>query len=80
MTQPPNFSIHEAAQWLGVSARTVYRLSQSGRLPGFKVGNQWRFSQELLERWAADQVTMGWLKRGVSARSLRRPTAGEEPT
>ncbi len=62
MTVKPNLAITEAARWLGVSLRTVYRLVQHGKLPGFKVGRQWRFSQEALERWAADQMTVGWLR------------------
>ncbi len=62
MTDTPNLAIMEAARWLGVSLRTVYRLVQQGKLPGFKVGRQWRFSQEALERWAADEMTVGWLR------------------
>ncbi len=62
MTGKPNWSVEEAARWLGVSLRTVYRLAQRGTLPSFKVGGQWRFSQEALERWVADQMTVGWLR------------------
>ena len=62
MPEKPNLSVEEAARWLGVSMKTVYRLAHVGTLPSFKVGGQWRFSLELLERWAADQMTVGWLK------------------
>jgi excisionase family DNA binding protein len=55
-------SIGEVAKRLGVNATTVYRLAQRGRLPGFKVGSQWRFSGDQLDLWVADQVTIEWLK------------------
>lgn len=55
-------SIEEVAKRFGVNTTTVYRMAQRGILPGFKMGSQWRFSQELLETWIADQVTVEWLK------------------
>ncbi len=55
-------SIEKVAKRLSVNPTTVYRLAQKGRLPGFKVGSQWRFSLEQLEYWVADQVTIEWLK------------------
>ena len=57
MMGKPNLSVEEAARWLGVSLRTVYRLAQRGTLPSFKVGGQWRFSQELLNEWIRDRVS-----------------------
>ena len=50
-------SVEEVAQRFGVTASTVYRLAQRRVLPGFKVGGQWRFSQQMLEAWVADQVS-----------------------
>jgi len=55
-------TVEEVAGRFGVNPTTVYRLAQRGTLPGFKVGNQWRFSQEMLELWVADQMTMERLK------------------
>ena len=55
-------SVHDVAKHFGVTPTTVYRLVQRGGLPAFKVGNQWRFSVEMLESWVADQVTVEWLK------------------
>lgn len=36
------FNPEEAAQWLRVSSQTVYRLLRAGKLPGKKIGQQWR--------------------------------------
>lgn len=73
MPEKTNFSLEEAASWLGVAPRTVYRLVQRGRLPGFKVGRQWRFSPEMLEAWRADRVTAEWLKVEHEEAHPRKP-------
>ena len=49
-------SVEDVAERFGVNATTVYRLAQRGRLPAFKVGNQWRFSEEMLEEWVSEQT------------------------
>ena len=41
----------EAAEYLSVHVRTIYRLAKSGTIPGRKVGGGWRFKKETLERW-----------------------------
>lgn len=61
MAEKLYLSIEEVAKRFSVNVTTVYRLAQKGELPGFKVGNQWRFSENLLESWIADQVTVKWL-------------------
>lgn len=62
MTERSYLSVEEVAKRFGVNSTTVYRMAQRGRLPGFKIGNQWRFSEEMLESWVADQVTVERLK------------------
>ena len=58
MTEKAYLSVEEVAKRFGVNTTTAYRLAQRGVLPGFKVGNQWRFSPEMLESWVTDQVTV----------------------
>ena len=62
MPEKTYLSIEEVARCFGVTASTVYRLAQRGAVPGFKIGGQWRFSQEMLELWVADRVTVERLK------------------
>ena len=52
-------TVEEVAKRFGVNATTVYRLVQKGRLPAFKVGNQWRFSEMRLEAWIIDHERIG---------------------
>lgn len=40
---------------LHVDRITVYRMLKDGRLPGFKVGGQWRFSRQEIEKWLQEQ-------------------------
>ncbi|MBA3380814.1 MAG: helix-turn-helix domain-containing protein, partial [Actinobacteria bacterium] len=42
-----------AAELLQLSTKTLKRLSQAGRVPGRRVGNQWRFSRQALMDWLA---------------------------
>ena len=59
MIERPYLTIGEVAKRFGVNATTVYRLVQRGKLPAFKIGNQWRFSQRRLEEWVADRERIG---------------------
>ena len=52
-------TVDEVARRFHVNATTVYRLVQRGRLPAFKIGNQWRFSETRLEEWVADRERLG---------------------
>lgn len=47
----------EAAQLLRVSRATMYRLLDSGRLVGHKVGRGWRFYKTDLHMFIASQST-----------------------
>ena len=51
----PILTIKDVADYLKVNERTIYRLAASGELPGFKVGNSWRFKQSELEQYIATQ-------------------------
>ena len=46
----PLLTLEQVANYLNVHKFTVYRLLDQ-RLPAFKVGNQWRFKQEMIEAW-----------------------------
>jgi excisionase family DNA binding protein len=52
-------TVEDVAKRFGVNVTTVYRLVQRGKLPAFKIGNQWRFSEHRLEEWVADRERIG---------------------
>ena len=41
--------ISEAADYLHIKKWTLYRLVKRGKIPGIKVGGQWRFKKEALD-------------------------------
>ena len=43
------------AELLKLSEKTIYRLAQAGRLPGFKAGGQWRFDKSDIQNWTDRQ-------------------------
>jgi excisionase family DNA binding protein len=56
-------TIQEVARYLNVNRFTVYRLIRQKKIPAFKVGNQWRFKQEMIDAWLAEHSTMSRKRR-----------------
>jgi len=46
-------TISDLAEYLQVSKSSLYKLVQSGKVPGQKVGKHWRFSRAVIDRWLA---------------------------
>jgi excisionase family DNA binding protein len=44
-------TLGEVASYLHVHPSTVYRLLKKKELPAFKVGSDWRFNLESIDRW-----------------------------
>ena len=44
-------TIEEVAAYLKIPKSTVYLLAQEGKIPCQKVGRQWRFRKEVIDRW-----------------------------
>jgi excisionase family DNA binding protein len=47
----PILTVKELSHYLKVHPSTVYRLLRDGQLPAFKVGSDWRFNVEAIDRW-----------------------------
>jgi excisionase family DNA binding protein len=47
---PSLLTARQVQGMLGVDRSTVYRMAEDGRIPGLKVGRQWRFPPEEIER------------------------------
>lgn len=45
------FTLEELMAYLKIPRSTAYRLAQEGRIPGQKVGKQWRFRKAAIDRW-----------------------------
>ncbi len=49
------FTVGELADYLRVDPSTIYRLLKRKELPAFKVGRDWRFVMEEIDRWRAER-------------------------
>ena len=48
-------TLEEVAQFLHVHPSTIYRMLKKRNIPAFKVGSDWRFNQESIERWMRER-------------------------
>ena len=49
------YTAEEIAKYLRVHPYTVKRLARAGKVPGFKIGEQWRFDVKEIEEWRKNQ-------------------------
>ena len=47
-------TVKELSDYLKVHPSTVYRQLKRGQLPAFKVGSDWRFNVESIDRWRSN--------------------------
>jgi excisionase family DNA binding protein len=51
-------TLEQIARYLNVDKFTVYRLITQKKIPAFKVGNQWRFKQEMIDDWLMEKANI----------------------
>ena len=50
--------IRQAADYLGISADSLYRYASENTIPAFRLGNRWRFKKSRLDAWMDEQSGM----------------------
>ncbi len=45
---------HDAAKLLQISQRTLWGLTDAGRVPAIRLGRVWRYSREALQKWVGE--------------------------
>lgn len=55
-------TLEQVAKYLKVDKFTVYRLVAKKKLPGFKVGSQWRFKRAMIDAWLEQHSNVGGKK------------------
>jgi len=48
-------TVTEVADYLRISRNTAYRMVRTGKLPAFRIGPDWRFNIEAIDRWCLEQ-------------------------
>jgi nitrogen PTS system EIIA component len=51
MNEDTLMGIKEVAAYLKINQATAYHWTQTGRLPGIKIGRIWRFRREDIDAW-----------------------------
>jgi excisionase family DNA binding protein len=49
-------SLRQLAEYLMVSEKTIYRMTEKRELPAFRVGTHWRFRRDDIDAWLGEQV------------------------
>jgi excisionase family DNA binding protein len=47
-------TIKDLCDLLNVHQSTVYKLIRKGKIPSFRIGSDWRFRRDLIERWITE--------------------------
>ena len=68
-------NIRQAAEYLGISADTLYRYASEGFVPAFKLGNRWRFKKSLLDAWMV-QMSGGKVPANMAVMPRQKKPAG----
>ena len=74
---PPAMTVRDVAGFLAVDEKTIYRLAQQGKLPGFKVAGTWRFQLQDIQGWIDEQKRRTRAKERATNSSKQR--AKHEP-
>ena len=59
-------TVAEVADYLHVSLSTVHRLARHGLIPAFRIGRDYRFGRDEIDKWMADR-TIEVLKKSAAA-------------
>lgn len=70
-------TMEEICDLLQVHKSTVYKLVRRGSIPGFRVGSDWRFRRDVIERWLSEKsVGAGKVRKVIDTGGdgrVRRP-------
>ena len=64
---PTILTVRELSEYLRVHPATIYRLLRAKQIPGFRVGGEWRFDMDMIDRWRSEEE-----QTAVSARYHKR--------
>jgi excisionase family DNA binding protein len=52
-------TVREVSAYLRVHPSTVYRLLKQNKIPAFRMGSDWRFNIEAIDRWRSQEEKPG---------------------
>lgn len=51
-------TLEEVARYLKLQPQTVYRWAQEEKIPGAKLGKEWRFRKSILDEWIDSSIIL----------------------
>ncbi len=64
--------IRQASDYLAISPDSLYRYASAGTIPGFRLGNRWRFRKSRLDIWMDEQSGLGDASRAKPVRAREK--------
>ena len=52
----------EVAGYLNIHLLTVHKYAREGKIPAFKIGNDWRFHKKYIEKWIRRKINYNLYK------------------
>jgi len=52
---PEILTVKQLADYLQMDEHTIYRLAKSGKIPAMKIGAEWRFKKDLIDKWIEEK-------------------------
>lgn len=56
-------NVREVSNYLDVHPQTIYKYTREGKIPAFKIGDDWRFYTASIERWIKEKEEYNVLKK-----------------
>jgi excisionase family DNA binding protein len=77
MTMEKIMTAKELSQFLKLSESTIYKLASNGEIPGFKIGDSWRFELEEIQKLIRDSKKKGRKQRDPVEEGGEKKTVGK---
>lgn len=61
---PEILTVKQLANYLQMDEHTIYRLAKSGKIPAMKIGAEWRFKKNLIDKWI-EETSIDNIKKGT---------------
>ncbi len=69
----------ELSQFLKLSESTIYKLASNGEIPGFKIGDSWRFELEEIQNMIKDSKKGRRFRDPVTEKEAKKKVSEREP-
>ena len=68
-------TVAEVAEYFNVGRITIYGLARDGMIPAFRIGRDYRFDRDVIDKWMTDRTSQVLKKSGAAVRTATKKTA-----